>query len=237
MSAADRARQIAARLAATRSRSSMSSESLNPSGAEEFDAVVGDRIVRRADHHAGGGFFGHGNARDRRRRNDADGDDVAPDRRNAGDDRRFEHRSREARVAADNDRAVTVARYARARLRRRVRFRTPVPASARSFATPRTPSVPKSRLTVWSLLPFRQRSRSVRAPSPVRLPTRQSPARASSPGPDVPWRRRPVGTDASGTSTRTAATCDSKLVGPCTITLDGVMCESPTTMAFCSLPT
>ena len=76
--------------------------------SEEFDSVIGDRIVRCADHDAGGSALTARDAGDRGRRHDAEGNDVAPDGGNPGDDCRLEHRSGETRVATDDDRRSKV---------------------------------------------------------------------------------------------------------------------------------
>ncbi len=81
---------------------------LEPVGAKKLDAVVGDRVVRRADHHARCRFFCDRDARDGGRRHDADRDHVASNRRDAGDDGRFEHRSRKTRVAPHDYRPVAL---------------------------------------------------------------------------------------------------------------------------------
>ena len=120
--------------------------------AEDLDAVVGHRVVRRGDHHAELGVVGAGQMGDRRGRQHPDPQSVDALAGQACDDGGFEHLAAGSRVTAD-DREP--ARSDPASLRTRPpyvpsRAAADPSASANSavrsrLATPRTPSVPNSR--------------------------------------------------------------------------------------------
>ena len=90
---------------------------------EELQPVVRHRIVARRQHHPDVRPQLRGEVRDRRRRNDADAQDVDTRAGEAGDDRRLEKLPRRTRVAADHgDRPVAfegtrVAQHVRRRHR------------------------------------------------------------------------------------------------------------------------
>ena len=82
---------------------------LASAGCEEFDAVIGHRVVGRRDHRAQRGLVVPGEMRDRRRRHLSDEQHVDALRGETRSERRFEHLPRHARVAADHgERALPV---------------------------------------------------------------------------------------------------------------------------------
>ena len=78
-------------------------------GAEQLDAVVGERIVRGGDHHAEVGAHRPGQHRHRRGRHRAEQHDVHADAGEAGDHRRFHHVAGQARVLADHHAVAVIA--------------------------------------------------------------------------------------------------------------------------------
>ena len=76
---------------------------------EELDAVIFKCIMRRRDHDAGAGFHAADKMRDRRRRQNADLDNIAADSQDACADRVFEHIAGHSCIFANqNNRALHV---------------------------------------------------------------------------------------------------------------------------------
>ena len=100
-------------------RSSVASSSLWPPGAEDLDAVVGHRVVRRRDHHAEVGVVGVGQVGDRRRRQHTDAQRVDALAGQPGDHRGLEHLAAGPRVAADHGDAAALTADAAQPTRRR----------------------------------------------------------------------------------------------------------------------
>ena len=71
---------------------------------ENLDAVVLDRIVRRADDDAGRGADVACDCGDAGGRHDPDGQGVAPGGGDPGNECRFQHRSGQPRIASNDDR-------------------------------------------------------------------------------------------------------------------------------------
>ncbi len=121
---------------------------LVPAGAEDLDAVVGHRVVRRGDHHAEIGVIGAGQVGHRRRGQHTDAEGVDALAGDPGDDGGFEHLAAGARITADHgDPSAGLTRPAEPSGGRPPRA---IANSAVSswLATPRTPSVPNSRAIV-----------------------------------------------------------------------------------------
>ena len=78
-------------------------------GAEQLDAVVLEHVVRGGDHHAEIGAQRARQHRDGRRRQRAELEHVHADRREARDERGFDHVAGEARVLADNHAMAVIA--------------------------------------------------------------------------------------------------------------------------------
>ena len=113
---------------------------------KKLDAVIGDRIVRGADDDAGGRSGSACDARYRWRGHDANQQRVAAHRGNARDDRRLQHAAGDPSIPSDDERArfLPPSRNTLAAARP---IRKASSGVSSLFATPRTPSVPKSGLT------------------------------------------------------------------------------------------
>ena len=119
---------------------------LVPARAEDLDAVVGHRVVRRRDHHAELGVVGVGQIGHRGGRQHADAQRVDAFTGDARDDGGLEHLAAGPRVAAHHGDAATGLRRV---CRADARPPSPSPSASSAvrsrLATPRTPSVPNSR--------------------------------------------------------------------------------------------
>ena len=82
---------------------SISSRQLEPVGAEQFDAVVLEEVVRGGDHHAEIAAHRTRQHRHRRRRHRPQQQHVHADRGEAGDQRIFDHVAGKPGVLADDD--------------------------------------------------------------------------------------------------------------------------------------